>query len=105
MNAETTIHPTVTVFPGAVALAVAELKERLQHDYERAYPGLEEIIRLVVAEEEAHAWNLSPFPHLFLPDLVEAHLAKLGLEPTKAQREESSARATFWEPSLAAVAC
>src|SRR3979411_2276141 len=60
--------------------AVSELKQRLQHDYEQAYPGLGDIIRIVLDEEEANAWELS-FPHLFLPDLVEAHIAKLGLEP------------------------
>jgi hypothetical protein len=60
--------------------AVSELKQRLQHDYEQAYPGLGDIIRIVLDEEEANAWELS-FPHLFLPDLVEAHIAKLGLQP------------------------
>jgi hypothetical protein len=32
----------------------------------------------VLDEEEAKAWDLSFFPHLFLPDLVEAHIATLG---------------------------
>jgi len=82
MKTETPPPPTVSVFPIAVPLAVAHLKERLQHDYEWAYPGLEEIIRLVIAEEEVRAWDLSPFPHLFLSDLVDAHLARLGLPPS-----------------------
>ena len=60
--------------------ALSELKERLKYDYEQAYPGLGDIIQLVLDEEEANAWELS-FPHLFLPDLVEAHIAKLGLQP------------------------
>jgi hypothetical protein len=38
----------------------------------------------VLDEEEAKAWDLSFFPHLFLPDLVEAHIARLGLEPADA---------------------
>ncbi len=60
--------------------ALSDLKKRLKDDYEQAYPGLGDIIQLVLDEEEANAWELS-FPHLFLPDLVEAHIAKLGLEP------------------------
>ena len=60
--------------------ALSDLKERLKYDYEQAYPGLGDIIQLVLDEEEANAWELS-FPHLFLPDLVEAHIAKLGLQP------------------------
>jgi len=67
-------------FPKMVKIAVSELKDRLQQDYERTYPGLGEIIRNVLDEEEANARKLSSFPHLFLPDLVEVHIATLGLE-------------------------
>src|ERR1700676_2771314 len=56
-----------------------QLKNRLQEQYEQAYPGLGGIIRYVIDEEEANAWNLSSlFPHLVLPDLVQAHMARLG---------------------------
>ena len=68
------------VFLQTVSAAVTQLKQKLQQDYERVYPGLGEIIHLVIDEEEAKAWELSLFPHLFLPDLVEAHVAKLGLQ-------------------------
>ena len=67
------------VFLQTVSAAVTQLKQKLQQDYERVYPGLGEIIHLILDEEEAKAWELSLFPHLFLPDLVEAHVAKLGL--------------------------
>jgi hypothetical protein len=70
-----------TVFPQVLTGAVSHLKNRLQRDYEHAYPRLGDIIRIVLDEEEAKAWELSPFPHLFLPDLVEAHFAQLGLQP------------------------
>jgi hypothetical protein len=70
-----------TVFLQRVSAAITHLKQRLQQDYERVYPGLGEIIHLVLDEEEAKAWELSVFPHLFLPDLVEAHVAKLSLQP------------------------
>ena len=70
---------SITAFAQCVAVAIAQLKEQLQHNYERTYPELREIIRLVVDEEESNAWKLSQFPHLLLPDIVEAHLARLNL--------------------------
>ena len=75
------------VFLQAVSAAVTQLKQKLQQDYERVYPGLGEIIHLILDEEEAKAWELSLFPHLFLPDLVEAHVAKLGLAPAATKHE------------------
>jgi hypothetical protein len=68
------------VFPQTVINAVSKLKNRLQQEYERTYPDLGDLVRIVLDEEEAKAWELS-FPHLFLPDLVEAHIAQLGLRP------------------------
>ena len=75
------------VFLQKLTAAVAELKEQLHHDYEQAYPGLGEIIRIILDEEEAKARELSFFAHLFLPDLVEAHIARLGLEPAHARHK------------------
>ena len=66
--------------------AVSKLKNRLQRDYEQAYPGLPDLIRIVLDEEEAKAWE-SSFPHLLLPDLVEAHIAQLGLNPAESRPE------------------
>ena len=68
------------IFLRRVIAAVSELKLRLQRDYERTYPGLEEIIGIILDEEEANAWKLSIFPHLLLPDLLEAHIETLGLK-------------------------
>ena len=68
------------VFPQIVVSAVSKLKNRLQEEYERTYPDLGDLVRIVLDEEEAKAWELS-FPHLFLPDLVEAHITQLGLRP------------------------
>jgi len=68
-------------FPQTLATAVRKLKNRLQRTYEQAYPELGDLVRIVLDEEEARAWELS-FPHLLLPDLVEAHVAKLHLHPT-----------------------
>ena len=76
MKTKEHLEPTV-VFIQRVTAAVSELKEHLQKDYERTYPGLGEIIRNVLDEEEAKAWELSFFPHLFLPDMLEAHIANL----------------------------
>ena len=61
--------------------AVAELKRRLQAHYERAHPAQTELVRRAIAEAEARAWELSLFPHLFLPDLVEARIAELVADP------------------------
>ena len=69
-------------FLPTVRAALAHLKRELQRDYESAYPTLREIIHLVLDEEETKAWKLSsPFPHLLFPDLVEAHIATLNLQP------------------------
>ena len=78
---------STAVFLQNISAAVACLKEQLQHDYEAAYPGLRDIIHLVIDEEEAIAWELS-FPHLFLPDLVEAHIEKLNLQPVETTHED-----------------
>jgi hypothetical protein len=82
------------VFPQIVSNAVSKLKNRLQQDYERAYPGLGDLVRIVLDEEEAKAWELS-FPHLFLPDLVEAHITQLGLRPTEIRDDRVPAPADF----------
>jgi hypothetical protein len=68
-------------FPSRISSALARLKCELQSDYESAYPALRQIIHLVLDEEESKAWKLSDFPHLLFPDLVEAHITKLSLQP------------------------
>ena len=98
------------VFLQTVSAAVTHLKQKLQQDYERVYPGLGEIIHLILDEEEAKAWELSLFPHLFLPDLVEAHVAKLGLQPARTKQEEDRVPHHFldrpsYQPPLAYVDC
>jgi hypothetical protein len=68
-----------------VALAVIPLKQRLHHDYEQAYPDLRELIPAILDQAEKNAWELSVFPHLLLPSLVEAHFVKLALRPNHAR--------------------
>jgi hypothetical protein len=84
------------------------LKNRLQHGYEQAYPGLGNVIRIVLDEEEERARDLSSFPHLFLPDLVEAHMERLGLQPMSTRHDNLLAPHSFTEtqnhqPALAYV--
>ena len=79
MKTDPNKEPTTTVFLQTVLVAVMQLKRQLQCDYEQAYPELREVIELVLDEEEARAWDLTLFPHLLLPDLVEAHIATLNL--------------------------
>ena len=76
------------VFLQTVSVALAQLKQRLQQDYEQAYPDLREIVHLVLDEEEANAWELSLFPHLLLPDLVEAHITNLNLHPVETKHDD-----------------
>ncbi len=76
-----TDEPISAVSAGVLTRALADLKLRLQRIYQQAYPELGEIIHLVLDEEETVASRLSAFPHLLLPDLVEAHIARLNLMP------------------------
>ena len=75
-------------FSQTLTTAVTKLKNQLQRTYERAYPELGDLVRIVLDEEEARAWELS-FPHLLLPDLVEAHVARLHLQPALEKAEYS----------------
>ena len=98
------------VFFQTVSAAARQLKQRLQQYYERVYPDLGEIIHLILDEEEAKAWELSLFPHLLLPDLVEAHVAKLGLQPAATKRNDVQDPHRFldmpsYQPALAYVDC
>jgi hypothetical protein len=87
MKSDQPNHPAA-VFLQTVSAAIAQLKQQLQRDYEQAYPGLREIVHLVLDEEETKAWKLSLFPHLLLPDLVEAHIEKLNLQPAETRHED-----------------
>jgi hypothetical protein len=104
MKANELTNPTA-VFPNIVSVALTRLKQQLRQDYERAYPDLREIVHLVLDEEESKAWELSSFPHLLLPDLVEAHIAKLNLQPAETRHDGLSARHTFSEIDPALALC
>jgi hypothetical protein len=85
------------VFLQTVSAAVTQLKQKLQKDYEQAYPGLREIIHLVLDHEETRARELSLFPHLLLPDLVEAHITKLDLRPAETRHDDVFIPHRFFE--------
>ena len=92
------VMTTLPVFVETLVSAVSHLKSRLQQKYERAYPGLGDIIRFVIKAEETEAWHLSSlFPHLVLPDLVEAHLAQLGLQVVGGRPDNGLAPPAFAE--------
>src|SRR5256885_15168498 len=95
MKTELQIEPTV--FLQTVSAAVTQLKRQLQSDYEQAYPELREVIHLVLDEEETRAWDLTTFPHLLLPDLVEAHVEKLNLQPAETKHDDVFAPQHFNE--------
>jgi hypothetical protein len=75
-----------SAFSQTVALAMMRLKQQLQRDYDQAYPHLRDIIPAILEQEEKNAWELSVFPHLVLPALVEARCqffqTKLNFQPT-----------------------
>jgi hypothetical protein len=85
------INPsTAADFPRKVSRALAQVKRELQSNYEQAYPALREIIHLVLDEEELKARRLTPFPHLLFPDLVEAHITKLSLQPVEIHHHDTT---------------
>jgi hypothetical protein len=95
------------VLPQTLTDTVSKLKNRLQREYEQAYPELGDLVRIVLDEEEAKAWELS-FPHLFLPDLVKEHIAQLGLQPAETKHDDVLEPHRFFEmptyqPALAYV--
>jgi len=85
------------VFLQTLTSAISDLRNRLQQDYEGAYPALANVIRVVIDEEEERAWDLSSFPHLLLPDLVEAHMERLGLQPVHTRHDDLLAPGAFIE--------
>ena|ERR1700733_10382415 len=98
--------PAAAVFLQTLKPALTRLKQRLQKTYEQAYPGFAEIIRRVLEEEEIRAWKLSPFPHLLLPDLVEAHISNLNLQSAETNRDKVRPSRRFreipiYQPALA----
>ena len=110
MKTDQLVETEPAVFLQTVSVAIAQLKQRLQQDYEQVYPDLREIVHLVLDEEEAKAWELSLFPHLFLPDLVEAHVTRLGLQSAATKQNEVRGPHRFldmpsYQPALAYVDC
>jgi hypothetical protein len=102
MKTDLLTEPNKTGFLQTVVIALGKLKQQLQHDYERAYPDLGEIVHLVLDEEEASAWELTTFPHLLLPDLVEAHVAQLNLQPVGTRHDAPERHEVqTYEPALA----
>src|SRR5438067_12707530 len=93
-NLMKTDQDSTAVSPQIVANAVSKLKTRSQQDYERTYPDLGDLVPIVLDEEEAKEGELS-FPHLFLPDLVEAHITQLGLRPPEIRDDRVPAPAGF----------
>jgi hypothetical protein len=88
-------NQSAAVFLQTVSVALAQLKQRLQREYEQGCPDLRELIQIVLDQEEARAWELTFFPHLLLPDLVEAHLASLNLRPAQTKHRHVFAAQDF----------
>jgi hypothetical protein len=83
---------TASITAQIVSLAIRRLKKRLLRYYQKTYPDSGEIIRGMIDEEEAKAWEISFLPHLILPDLVEARIGKLGLQQPDETRHDTPSR-------------
>ena len=99
-------NQSAAVFLQTVSVAVAQLKQRLQREYEQGYPDLRQLIQIVVDQEADRARELTSFPHLLLPDMVQAHLASLNLHPAKTNHSDLFAISHFspiprYEPAAA----
>ena len=109
-------HPQPTaVFIQRITAAVSELKDRLQKDYERRYPGLGEIIRIVLDEHQTirgwcycmpdgetfHLGGIVADDARVTASLVDASLslATAGARPARVSRTSSSVTATNSAPS------
>ena len=75
-----------------VALAMIQLRQRLQRDYEQSYPDSCDLVAVILDQEERNAWQLSQFPHLLLPALLEARWGsrKFGLTDVCSGSEDIS---------------
>ena len=75
------------IYRGRLAVAIRELRARLQVRYERRFPGQGRQIREAIAEAEVAAWH-TEFPHLFLPDLAEEAVARLSVSSNWEDKDE-----------------
>lgn len=69
---------SLDTYCGRLAVALRDLKMRLEAHYERRFPGERMRIRDAIAEAEVAAWH-TEWPHLFLPDLAEEAMARLSV--------------------------
>jgi hypothetical protein len=92
------------IFGQIVSLALGPLKKRLQRYYQNVYPHLGEIIRLIIDEEEAKAWEISLFPHLILPDLVDARIGELGFQADKVRHATAGISHDFTTTEMRKIA-
>ena len=92
------------IFAQIVSLAIGRLKKRLQRHYQKPYPDSGQIIRRTIDEEEAKAWEISFFPHLILPDLVDARIGKLGLQPHETRHGAAALSPKFTTTEMPKIA-
>lgn len=60
--------------------AIARTKDRLRAKYEELFPESGHHVDQAINEAEDLAWE-TPFPHLFLPDFVEARVNAITAQP------------------------
>jgi hypothetical protein len=79
---------TLDVFFKRLIAALANVKVRLQAQYEHRFPGEGSRVRKAIEEAEVAVWR-TRFPHLFLPDLAEEAIAR-GAMPVNSESREGT---------------
>ena len=92
------------LFAQMVSAALGRWKKQLRCYYLRSYPDSGEIIDHIINEEEAKAWEISFFPHLILPDLVDARIRKLGLQPHETRHGAAALSPKFTTTEMPKIA-
>ena len=82
------------IFCRNLIVALEDLKARLLARYARRFPGEGSRIRKAIEEAEMEAWS-TPYPHLFLPDLAEEAIARLGVSARLEVGDEVNSLATM----------
>jgi hypothetical protein len=99
MITSSTEPDALDVFCNRLVIALDDLKVRLRAHYGSRFPGEERLIRKAIGEAEVLAWR-TQFPHLFLPDLVEEAMARLGASGTQKGQKPSIGKTDYWTSEI-----
>jgi hypothetical protein len=92
------------IFAQIVSVALNRLKKRLKRYYQKAYPDSGEIIRRMIDEEEAKAWEISFFPLAGESDRFCCHFSEAFTNLTATTDSLTRSPALVWNRSAKAAA-